>query len=232
MRESRVAEMRIFSFKHLLRDLVLGVLMVLFCGLNAAAQDRHLGYYASLALGVPAPGTVEADDNLGRFNLDIDPGYAVAASVGVDLAANKTRGRGRVEVEYCYRSNGLNEVEFSDRSLSGNGDLVVQSLMLNSFAVVPTGRKLQPYFGLGVGAAQLKADGLTVGGRPLLDDDDLSFAWQLGAGFEMSLSQTLRLDLGYRYFSIFQPELKEADGRAVDIDYAAHTGMVGLVYLF
>jgi opacity protein-like surface antigen len=66
----------------------------------------------------------------------------------------------------------------------------------------------------------------------LIDDDAIAFAWQAGLGVDIDLGHRLRLDLGYRYFSVYQPELTETDGRTVTFDYAAHTGLAGLVFLF
>lgn len=215
------------NLRHLTRSLFL---ILLFTG--AAWALPHQGFYAGGYFGVPVVEGITAKDDLGSFNLETDPGRFFAGTLGYDLPVGSALGDGRLEIEYARRSNGFSEAEFSDGLVPADGDLVVESLMLNSFAVFRTDTRLQPYVGLGLGAARVSVDTLTVTGAPLIDDEELVFAWQGGCGIAVEITSFLRLDLGYRYFATLRSDLTEADGRPVTLEYAAHTGMLGLVVKF
>jgi len=213
----------------LLRKWILTVIPVLLLGGTACAEP-HAGYYVGAYLGVPT-GSVSATDDLGRFVPETDTGSYLAMTVGYDLLFAEI-GNGRVEVELSQRSNGISSVKFSDGTFDATGDLVVQSVMLNSYSVYRELPWVTPYFGLGIGGAQVNVDGMTVAGQTLVDDGQLVLAYQAGCGIEVGLSPSWRLDLGYRYFATGRAELRESDGSQVRIDYASHTGMLGLVWMY
>jgi len=212
--------------------LLVSTLLVLWAG--SALADQHQGIYLGAYFGAPYLNTVEAQDNLGRFNLNADFGPMYALTLGYDLPVEGLLGNGRVELEYNQRSQDFTTADFSSSSVAASGSLQVQQLMLSSVATFPEIRlfALTPYVGLGVGAAQVKVDQLQVDGTAFLNDDSLVFAAQGSVGLQKNLTSWLRLDLGYRYTYIADPELTEVDGRKVKLAVSAHQGMLGLVFLF
>jgi opacity protein-like surface antigen len=216
-----------------LRQLILVPALVMLM-LGSAAAQRHEGYYLGAYFGLPLMDSVEAKDDLGRFNLNADTGQLYALTLGYDLPVEGLLGNGRIELEYNQRSHDISSADFRTGRVAATGSLQVQQLMLNSFAIFPEVGffAMTPYVGVGIGAAQVKVDQLTVIGQPLLDDESLVFAAQAGCGLQKELTSRLRLDLGYRYAYITDPELTESDGRKVELSVGGHQGMLGLVLLF
>jgi len=213
-----------------LRPMMVCLLLLLLAGTAVAAP--HHGYYAGAWFGISTFDTSKASDDLGSFNLEADDGSWWGVSFGYDLPSQRSGSNGRVEFEYSDRSNSFNRGQFSNGDFAASGDVRVESLMLNSFAVFPNRTRVSPYLGLGIGGAQLTVDQLQIDGQPFIDDDCMTFAWQVGVGLDFAVTSYLRVDLGYRYFSAYQPELTEVDGRKVNLDYATHNGLLGLVWMF
>jgi opacity protein-like surface antigen len=210
--------------------LLLLLLMLLMSG--TAAADFHSGYYAGAWFGIPVLETTTATDDLGRFSLEADPGSCFGVGIGYDLIPGWSGSDGRIEIDYNRFSNSFSAANFSDGKFTATGDLQVQSLMVNTFAVFHNTTLVSPYLGLGLGGAMFSVDKLSVSDLPLVNDDTMAYAWQVGCGVEMAVTNSLRFDLGYRFFSASRAEFVEVDGRKVKFDYATHTGLAGLVFLF
>jgi opacity protein-like surface antigen len=208
------------------------ILFLLLLLSELAFAGAESSYYVGGYLGVPVQGTSKATDTLGSFNLETDPGGLLALTFGYRLPPGGVFGDGRVEIEYSFRNNGISTLKFSDGTFPATGDISVQALILNSFAAYPLSPRVNLYWGVGIGGALLKVDQLTVESQPLISDKVLTFAYQGGVGMIVDLTTSLQLDFGYRYFALFQPELNEVDGRRVELDYNAHTGLIGLIYKF
>jgi opacity protein-like surface antigen len=155
----------------------------------------------------------------------------LAVTVGYDFPFGGIQGGGRVEIEFGHRGNKASEAKFSDGKFSAAGDFEVQSLLVNSFAVLGNDTLMTPYFGIGIGGARVKADDLVVASQLMIDEECLVFAYQGGGGIDLRITNSMRLDLGYRYFGTTRPEFREMDGRKVKLEYGAHTGIVGLIYM-
>ncbi len=209
----------------------IGCLTLLLLVGNAVAETKS-GYYLGASAGVSSLVTSNARDTYGLFNLEADEGYLVAVNFGYDLPSRNQDSNGRVEFEYSQRSTSFSQAVFTGGKVSASGELEVQSLMLNSFAVFPTDTRFSPYIGLGIGGAMINVDNLVVAGSPLVNDDSLSFAWQVGGGVEFPLTRSLRMDLGYRYFSTNYSDFKQMDGSKIEIECSSHNGTLGLVWLF
>ncbi|HKI52377.1 MAG TPA: outer membrane beta-barrel protein [Geothermobacteraceae bacterium] len=215
---------------NVMRPMMICLFLLLLAG--TAGAESHHGYYAGAWYGISAFETSTANDDLGSFNLEADQDSFWGISFGYDLPSQSTGANGRVEIEYGHRSNSFDNGQFNNGAFAASGDVQVESLLLNSFAVFPNQTRVSPYLGLGLGGAKLTIDNLQIDGQPFIDDECLVFAWQLGGGLEIELTRSLRVDLGYRYFSVYQPELNEVDGRKVKPDYTAHSGMLGVVWMF
>jgi len=215
----------------ILRQLML-ILSLLLITSGVARAEPHDGFYAGASVATPVLNTMVGEDDLGTFNLDTDPGSLIAVKIGYDLSDFGGSNAGRIEIEYAERSNTFTQATFSDATVAATGEVTVNSLLLNTYAVYHLGSPVAPYFGVGLGGAQIKIAGLSVGNQPMLDDDALVFACQGGAGLDIDVNSWLRLDIGYRYLYLQQPEFTESDGREVKFDYGAHSGMVGVAFKF
>lgn len=205
------------------------LLLLALCG---PAWSAHQGVYLGASYGMTLLSEAEAKDALGTFNLDFEPGQVAALALGYDLDPQGLLGDGRLELEYARRSNALEEVDFLEGKVDGDGDLRAESLLLNTWGVYRGFRGWVPYLGAGIGAARLTADDLKVFGQPLADDDKVVFAYQLGIGVDFPLTQSLSLDLGYRFFGTARPEFTAADGSKFKTRYLSHSALLGLRFGF
>lgn len=196
--------------------------------LCAPALARHAGPYAGLFAGGTLLPDSKSSDSQGDFSLTFDPGIQESAVIGWELEQGNPLGEGRIELEYSHRSNPLNEVKFVEGNFQGDGDLTADSLLINVFAVYHDNSRWAPYFGVGIGAARIKADDLQVSGQPLSSDSATVFAYQLGIGCEYGLTDSLSLDLGYRYFGSSRPKFSEENGESFNMDYASHSLVLGV----
>ncbi len=212
--------------KPIFRTMILMCLPLLFCGPVRAAQ--HTGPYVGAFLGGNILPDSSASDNLGSFNLSFNPGWQGSFAAGWDLKANNPLGQGRMELEYTHRSNSLDRVEFREGKVAGDGDMTADSLLLNFIGVVRSESRWSPYLLIGIGAARIDASGLKVAGQPLATDTATTFAYQVGCGVDYALTDSLGLDLGYRFFGTPPPKFTEANGSKFTADYISHSIVLGL----
>jgi OOP family OmpA-OmpF porin len=196
--------------------------------LYSPARAQHAGPYVGAFFGGTALMDAKSTDNQGSFSLRFDPGMQWGAVAGWDFAPVKSVGEGRIELEYAHRNSPLDKVKFAEGSVSGGGDMKVDSLLLNCIGVYREGRRWAPYLVVGLGAARIEASDLKVTGKPLANDSTVVFAYQLGTGLDFSLTEHLNLDLGYRFFGSYQPEFSETNGQKFKMDYYSHNVILGL----
>lgn len=165
-------------------------------------------------------------------DLETDTGFVlgIAGGYGFDFG-------GRAELEFAYRSNELDRINYGGGSSSSiNGDLDVYSLMGNFWYDFDTGTGLMPYLGGGIGAAWVTSnDWQFSGGSPHSDESDLAFAYQLGAGVNYAINETFTMGLGYRFFGTTAFELENTYPTASDYDYDAyynHSVLLNLIVNF
>lgn len=98
-----------------------------------------------------------------------------------------------------------------------DGDVKLHNFMFNVFARYPSG-KLKPYCGMGLGTSYFDFSAISTARIDNVDyserssGDDFVFAWQILIGADLDLTDTLSLDIGYRYF----------DTESFDDDYDYH----------
>lgn len=200
-------------------------LPLLLCG---PVMAQHTGPYVGALLGGSALMNAKSSDNLGEFGLKFNPALTGSAVLGWDFGPGNPVGEGRVEIEYTRRSNSLDQVKFAQGSFNGGGNVTADSLLLNAFGVYHSDSSWSPYLGVGVGAARIEASDMTVTGQPLGSGSAFVFAYQLGTGIDVALTDYLNLDLGYRFFSSSKPKFTEANGQKFEMDYLSHNAVLGL----
>jgi len=200
-------------------------LPLLLCGPVGA---QHSGPFVGAFIGGNALMTAEGSDDLGNFGLKFKPALLGSAVVGWDFEPGNPLGEGRVELEYTRRSNPLDQVKFVEGSFKGGGNVTADSLLLNFFGVVHDKSRWSPYAGGGIGAARIDASGLKVTGQPMSTGSAVAFAYQLGGGIDIALTDHLNLDLGYRYFSSNRPKFTEVNGHKFEMNYISHNAILGL----
>ena len=210
----------------MVRILSISLAVLLFFATAGLAAERP--FYLELNGGaVLEAGAMDNRSDQGDFNLEFSPGYQGSLALGYRFGAESAIGEGRMELELGYRTQSLDKIEFSDGSFAAEGEAKVLSLMVNAYSEYPGEGPLTPYFGVGIGAANLTLSGVELAGVPVIDDNATIFAYQLAVGLDWPLTRWLTLDLGYRFFGTTEADLTDALGVSVKSKYLAHGLQVG-----
>jgi len=138
----------------------------------------------------------------------------------------------RLEGELGHR---FNQIEPTP-TIDAGGDIHAWSAMANLFYDFNRGGQLEPYIGVGVGAARINLTAFDHLPPPTFtaDGEDTVLAYQGLVGFAVGLGEQWDLDVGYRYFVA---DSAEYDSRQVgtftgESDYEHQALTVGLRYQF
>jgi opacity protein-like surface antigen len=137
----------------------------------------------------------------------------------------------RIEGEAFYNEYNLDTIEFASVDADADGAFKTLAGMGNVFVDLPLG-VVTPFFGAGIGYADVKADDFQVDDVPLVDDSDKVMAWQLRAGMAFSIFPMTDMTVGYRYFVTEDLEMRNSLGD-VDVEkLTSHTFELGLRLTF
>ena len=211
--------------KHVVSIVIL-VTVLLFS--SAPVKAERSGLYGGLLVGGNALNGAKGSDDLGDFGLTFTPAVQGGIVLGWTFEPGNPVGEGRMELEYSHRGNPLDQVKYVEGSVNGGGSVTADSLLVNCFGTSGDAGRFSPYIGLGAGVARVEASGLTVSGQPMGSGSSLVFAYQVGAGFDVALSDRLSLDVGYRFFGTVRPQFTEVNGRPFTMDYYSHSAVVGM----
>lgn len=182
------------------------------------------GWYVEARVGYSIPSDSDADSATTNQTLEIDPGFAGAGALGHDFD-----GFFRTEFEFAYRDGDIDSVS----GLNGTGSLDVTTYMANFIAELESpDTALTPFVGIGLGAATIDGDGARTIAGGVISEDDTAFAYQGIAGLAYAVNQNLAFTGSYSYVDVPEATLSTTAGTSVDIDYAAHSLMVGLRWSF
>ena len=127
-----------------------------------------------------------------RVEVKFKDGFAVSGSAGYKWANNL-----RTELELSYRENKVRN--FNSSATPWTGKQRDTSLMTNVLYDLPTGGKLKPYIGAGVGFASVSWKQFKGAGPNGYDDTSTKFTWQGIAGVALDVGPRMQLTLDYRY---------------------------------
>ncbi len=201
--------------------------------------------------GSIAVGSTSDSDNDDVFGGALAVGYDFSKRFDVPL---------RAELEYSIlsqaKSGVTEEVKMSGPNalLSLDQELDIQTLFANVYYDINTGTRITPYVGAGIGMAFIDAQSdlsvtPTWGSGASLDVDsgtksNTNFAWNVGAGAGVALTDNLSVDLGYRFAYLGEAKSDTitltdtpAAGASVDISSKTenlymHQVLLGLRYTF
>ena len=152
----------------------------------------------------PAPVPV---DNV----LDTDIGWVGLAALGYAYSDSGWR----TEFEGGYRHNELNRIiTLAGVASPATGDFNQYSAMMNFLYDFTTPGRLSMTLGGGVGAVYADMDATALGApTPIVQDGDISLAFQAIAGLNYQMTNWLDLVLNYRY--LYVTDVKLADERII-----------------
>jgi opacity protein-like surface antigen len=216
------------TYNHVVQ---LGVTYGIGEGISPAADvpESISSRYVSVFGGVAFPLDTHIAHDAENYMIDFHDGFTVGAAIGGDVAKDL---RGEIEVSYVdYNVDHADEQGF----LPANGDVNSYFLLANLWRDFHLGM-FQPYLGGGVGMALMDVDlDIDPGTDHHSKDTTLAFAAQAGSGIRFDLTDTITLDLGYRFKAAMGVLTKGVTG--VDNDhsfgsYYTHIGQAGITWKF
>ncbi len=183
------------------------------------------GFYASLNAGVAI-----ADDS----DVDFDGGYKVEIEMKEGMAVSYAMGGNlneffRAELELGYQEHDFDKAKDPDfGKVDISGDAAIYSLLINGYADFKNTTMLTPFVTVGLGMAQVDFSDIGVEGIMVpTSDDDIVFAYQVGAGVGIEVHPRATIDLKYRYFGTSDPELDY-----YDTEFSSHNLYAGIRVYF
>lgn len=189
-----------------------------------AAGANYVSVFGGVLLPEDTHANIDDHDYLAKFKT----GFTIGAALGGNITENL-----RGEVEVSYQSFDIDEVD------EGNGDVDEfrggvdgYFLMANLWRDFDVGG-VRPYVGGGVGMALMDVDIVYSTDNHDTDHTDLALAAQAGAGLRVPVSETLTLDLGYRFrgaMSVLTEATNDDDNNSST--YYTHSGQVGIQWAY
>jgi len=183
------------------------------------------------------------DSRDSSIDVSLDSGVSLTGAVGCDM------GDTRVEAEMGYQTNDAVSAEIvrdykpskekDDDSWDWGGDVSLTTFMFNGYYDIPLMESgLELFLTAGVGGAFYSFN--DVGD---LNDDSYrgttsgsTWAYQLGAGLALPVSDNLVVDARYRYFNTAEftteDDFDAFDDDSMILDISSHSALVGLRYNF
>ena len=238
--------------KLLLVSASVASLMTVTCTAEAASSYVSLFGGASLLQKPGLKGVSHTHTTTYTFvshqsvDTDFKTGFVVGGNWGVDW------GTFRTEIEAAYHGNSSGKsgrvttlyqdgpvggpltstVTSRDVTVPTDISLNAYSLMANvwyDFHDLGSSLGITPYVGGGIGLAQVQIGG-SIDNIKLIEKNDYTFAWQVGAGASVPISNDVKLFVDYRYFAADGAKLKLRPGfhgGDVNADFDANEVLVG-----
>jgi outer membrane protein OmpA-like peptidoglycan-associated protein len=196
------------------------VIAALLAGTANAAHASE-GWYVRADAGSSVEGSLDGSFGAGTsYSGDLRNGWLGDAGAGYAFQNGF-----RLESALSYRSNRLRGDIDSERF---PGDVHAWGLMANLLYDFNRHGSIQPYLGVGAGAASVR-----VGMHDVGHDTDTGFAYQGMAGIGFALSDRTTLDVGYRYFRSDNLNAPHAFfGERTNLDYINQAVTLGVRYQF
>jgi opacity protein-like surface antigen len=187
-------------------------------GLSAEMKGTYIpeGTYATVNIGLVKTDNSDIENTDPTLALEYDLGYAINGGVGYNFGNNM-----RVETEVSYIQSDLDQIDFPASGAEAvTGDLEAVTFLVNGYLDFTNGGPFTTFVTAGVGIANIdlnfKYPTISAWG------DDNVLAYQVGAGIGYMLTETLTIDLKYRFLQTEDIELGD-----LDISYASHTIYMG-----
>jgi opacity protein-like surface antigen len=166
-------------------------------------KAERTGTYISAAIGVGIPGSLDTED---EGDLDLDNNLVLNGAIGYNF------GSVRLEGAVGYQNHDLSNID--------DEDIALLTIMANAYYDFDAGSGIKPYIMGGAGIANVDTS--------WDDQDEIVFAWQIGAGLGFEVAYNTTVDVGYRYL---KPSDFENDSVGT-IKCESHNMMLGLRYQF
>ena len=220
---------------RMIHTLRLGLMVCLVVGLLPLPVLATEGWYVSIKGGIN--GGPDANERVEDLSLSVDSelGLAILGAVGSYLTDGI-----RIEAEISWRRNTADTLKFSGsfRGLRFPESLNAESSLSNLAAMVNAAYdwnitpRFRPFVLAGVGMSRvtIELDEIEIFGQRFsvnADDTKYTFAYQGGVGIDYALTDTVSVDVGYRFFGT-----PTVDFSGTEVNNINHTGLIGLTHAF
>ena len=168
-----------------------------------AASENNL--YVSVFGGANFLRDVDFTNGATTVATDYDTGFSLGGAIGYKWNDHVFGGfTPRTEIEISYFDNSVDGIDFSGNGagaetvLSGS-DVTGFNFFANVFLDYDTGTRFTPYVGGGLGFTRADFDIAYNGPNLNLSDNDTSFAWHIGGGANLELTEKISFFVDARY---------------------------------
>jgi outer membrane protein OmpA-like peptidoglycan-associated protein len=204
---------------------IAAIAAVMVAAAPVLADQLPEGPYFGIGGGLNLNGGGDIKNNGVRRDLDTDLGFVGLGSFGYAF------GNGlRAEIEGGHRRNTVED--WGGTSVSGH--LSAWHAMVNALYDFPTGNRLSPYIGAGIGTAIVSIDAKNTAAGVRMDDTDVSFAYQAIIGMGYDIMDNLAVTADYRFLHAVDLDHQFSGGGGGDPgdSYLNHSFVLGLRYAF
>lgn len=165
-------------------------------------------------------------------NLDFRTGSGESGAIGYAYGS-----RLRVEGELFGFQSDTGLLTFPDATApfdeaATTGDVKMTGAMLNGWYTFGSG-KIRPFVGGGIGMVRVDLDtSFTLGNNNGISDSDTVFAWQVGFGAEVPVSDLLSLVASYRHVQADGLDLNDNEATPISADIEAQVVTLGIMVRF
>lgn len=187
---------------HRHRLLSLGMFFAVLFGQSVVQTHADPRWYVSGSAGSVGFNDLNATDTDGfSSQLALDDGRLVSGAVGARIA-DYFRG----ELEVSRRKNRVDDFSFNNIDISGvSGSTATTAILANLYVDFLPDHKFRPYISGGVGVSRIQTDiagPTTIFTNGTVSNDTATvFAWQLGLGASLAITNNFELTGGYRFFA-------------------------------
>jgi opacity protein-like surface antigen len=205
----------------------LSVAGILWAG-DGQGTVPQTGFYLSLTPSAVCPFSVETTSPT-LSPAKTDATWGVGISGGLGYRYNDFR----VEGEVMYGRSDVDRISFA----GGGGDLTgyydMWGATINFFYDIPTGTKVRPYVGAGLGGTRFKANDITLaGGFPPTRGSNTLFTYKLMAGVSYAFTDAWRILLGYRFMGMGEQDYETGGVPLHGDSIHTHAIQVGVQFFF
>ncbi len=204
--------------KLILSSVVLAITLAGWA-MSPAYADARKGFYIGAGVGsmLPQNSSVDEAGTVNSAKYDLDPGFAT------NVAAGYAFGNGfRTELEVAFAD--------VDPSMDPGADVDTLSAMINAIYELPTGGRVRPYIGAGLGVVRTDYDGTEPLTGIVVNDADTKLGVQGIAGVSFQATEQMDLFLDYRYLYTGKLELAAVTSETIKATNKNHILMAGLRY--
>jgi opacity protein-like surface antigen len=147
----------------------------------------------------------------GGAGFDDEGGLIFGGAAGMEVFPNL---RGEVEVSFQQFDDLDNVYSCCAGTFDFGTSIEALYFLTNLWYDFQVNDYIHPYVGAGLGGAWVEARSSDIAGAGP-EDEDIGFAWQLGAGVRIPVMSNVDFDIGYRFKAIAGLELDDLSGPGV-----------------